>query len=417
MKLFSIVIFLLFATRAFAQPTFTLPATICEQNSVNVSSVNGTLVVTGYTWTADPVGPFISAPNNSVTTITFPNAGAYTITLEVTDGISLFSYTNAITVNPLPTVIAMSNQGTLICPPPTQIGGLSMYGNGAITYTWLPGGQAGQTVNIFPQPSFATTYTLVGTDANGCVGLGTIFIDVYSLPTVNASGPSPVCPGDNVCLNANGSLIIYAWQGPCGYTSSNPNDCFVIASGCGGTYNVGGSDINGCVNVAAVNIVIAEPTLVVSPNSATLCLGQTATLTASGGTGYTWTPGGQTGNSIVITPTANIDYTISITNGTCTAQKNYTQTVSPCTELNENEFLTGEMEIFPNPTAGKINFGLVNENATAEILVHDISGRVILSKRIILKEGVDVSGLNPGIYFLKILSEGILPSVIKIVKE
>jgi hypothetical protein len=419
MKNFLKIIFICFCTVAAAQPTFTLPAMICEQNSLNVSSVNGTLVVTGYTWTADPIGPFISAPNSSATSITFPNAGAYTITLEVTDGISLFSYTNAITVNPLPNIIPSIQQGTPICPPPTQIGGLNMSASGATTYTWLPGGQAVQNVNIFPQPSSAATYTVVGTDANGCIGLATIFVPVHALPTVNASGPSTVCPGDNVCLNANGSLIIYAWQGPCGYTSSNPNDCFVIASGCGGTYNVGGTDINGCVNVAAVNIVVVNTVVTITSNPTLVCLGQSATLTAIGGMNHTWTPCCYFGPTVVITPTANINFSVqSVTGFACPAYGEFTLNISPCTSLGEKGTISDVVTHFPNPTSGKINFGSVNENEAAEILLQDISGRLILSKRIILREGLDISGLNSGIYFCEIYIGGSrVPQRIKFIRQ
>src|ERR1043166_4997376 len=105
MKYFKTVLLLFLTACAAAQPTFTLPAAICEQGSVNVISVNGTVVVTGYTWSAAPAGPVIASPNNSATSITFPSSGSFTVTLETTDGISLFTYTNAITVNPLPTII------------------------------------------------------------------------------------------------------------------------------------------------------------------------------------------------------------------------------------------------------------------------------------------------------------------------
>lgn len=291
-----------------------------------------------------------------------------------------------------------------------------MSGSGAVTYTWLPGGQVGQTVNIFPQPSSNTTYTLVGTDANGCVNFDAIYIPVHPLPSISAGGTSPVCTGDNVCLNANGSVIMYSWAGPCGYTSANQNDCFIIASGCGGTYNVAGTDINGCLNVASVIIVVAEPTLVVTPNPSPTCIGLTTTLSASGGLSYTWNPGGQTGTSIVVTPTANLIYTVSIDNGTCTAAKNYSEAVGPCTSTGKNETWALSLSIFPNPSSGMIYFKTDDAEKSAKIILQDVAGIAVRSETILFKNGMDVKELAGGIYFCSIDIGGQVQRI-KFVKE
>ena len=63
--------------------------------------------------------------------------------------------------------------------------------------------------------------------------------------------------------------------------------------------------------------VTTTPTLAV--NSTSVCIGNTATLTASGATTYTWNTGALT-NSIVITPSITTSYTVIGANGSCASQ-------------------------------------------------------------------------------------------------
>ena len=57
-------------------------------------------------------------------------------------------------------------------------------------------------------------------------------------------------------------------------------------------------------------------------NSSTICVGQTATLTAAGATSYTWAPSPglstTTGATITVKPTTNTNYTLYASNGICT---------------------------------------------------------------------------------------------------
>lgn len=67
-----------------------------------------------------------------------------------------------------------------------------------------------------------------------------------------------------------------------------------------------------------------------SSNNA-LCVGQAATLTASGASSYSWNPGGNVGNSIIISPTITTNYSVTGTNTLlgCTSSTNYIQQVNP----------------------------------------------------------------------------------------
>ncbi len=64
-------------------------------------------------------------------------------------------------------------------------------------------------------------------------------------------------------------------------------------------------DFFGTANVSCTAV------LVITVNDATICPGDSVTLTASGATDYTWSPGGQTGPSITVAPSSTTVYTVT----------------------------------------------------------------------------------------------------------
>ncbi len=58
-----------------------------------------------------------------------------------------------------------------------------------------------------------------------------------------------------------------------------------------------------------------------------VCDGISDTLTASGATSYTWMPSGDTGASIIVTPTVTTTYTVTANTGTCLATNTINVTV------------------------------------------------------------------------------------------
>ncbi|HEX7412654.1 MAG TPA: PKD domain-containing protein, partial [Bacteroidia bacterium] len=77
----------------------------------------------------------------------------------------------------------------------------------------------------------------------------------------------------------------------------------------------------------------SQCSLTVTVNSATICAGTSATLTASGTSSYTWTPTASlntnTGASVIASPTITTIYTVTGTTGTCTASNTTTVVVNP----------------------------------------------------------------------------------------
>lgn len=123
---------------------------------------SATLNVTGantYTW---------STGSNSTAIVITPSVNTtYTVTgTSVAGCVSPTFAISTVTVNALPTLSATSNS-SLICVG--QSGTLTAAG--ATTYTWST---TSNSTSIVVTPSVSTTYTVDGTDANGCSNVTTI---------------------------------------------------------------------------------------------------------------------------------------------------------------------------------------------------------------------------------------------------
>jgi len=101
------------------------------------------------------------------------------------------------------------------------------------------------------EPTVTTTYTLTGTDVNGCSNTDMITITVNPLPVVDAGADFAVCDGESVTLSGMGIGVggTYTWDGG-------------VADGIGftpeitTTYMVTGTDANGCVDTDDILITI-----------------------------------------------------------------------------------------------------------------------------------------------------------------
>lgn len=157
------------------------------------------------------------------------------------------------------------------------------------------------------------------------------------------------------------------------------------------------------------------PSLSVS-GSNSVCLGNTATLTASGASTFTWSTGSNS-TSIVVTPTANTTYTLSGSTGTCSAPPAmFTVSVSVCTSLSENAISASDMSVSPNPTSGEVTIN-VNTNGFKNIQIMDVAGRVVYEAETYENSfKTDLSNYAPGIY-IGVIKTGNSIGRVKIIKE
>lgn len=159
------------ASTAWTTGNLNCGTTICNFEMTNLKTVtvspsptitvNSGSICSGKSFTITPSGAntYTIQGGSAVKT---PTANAsYTVVGTSLEGCQSSTFaTSSVTVNALPTIVATTTH-TLLCAGSTA----SLTANGASTYTWNPGG-TGTTIAV--TPSVTTTYTVTGTNANGC---------------------------------------------------------------------------------------------------------------------------------------------------------------------------------------------------------------------------------------------------------
>lgn len=199
-----------------------------------------------------------------------------------------------VTVNPLPTVNAGNDQ-TLCASTPVVL-----TGSGAVSYTWNNGVTNGQP---FTQAPGSVTYTVTGTNANGCSNTDQVTITTIDSPALSVANTQHV-----TCFGlANGSATVTVTGGiaPYTYNWSPSGGTGATASGLqAGTYTVTVTDNVGCSDNTL--ITITQPgQLTVTPSVVDYSCGITdgeIALSVTGGTGpysYNWSPNVSTSNTAI----------------------------------------------------------------------------------------------------------------------
>jgi len=274
-------------------PTTVNSPTICAGQTATLTGAGATT----YTWSTGAVTNPISVSPATTTT--------YTVTGNTAGCTG--SAIATVTVNPLP--ITTVNSPT-ICNGVTA----TLIGAGATSYSWSTGAV---TNPISVTPATTTSYTVTGTSL-GCTSSVVSTVTVNPLPVTTVNSPT-ICPTQTATLTAAGATT-YLWS-----TGSTANPLNVTPAGTT-TYTVTGTSL-GCTS-SAIAIVTVGGSITATVNSSTICAGQTATLTATGGTTYLWNTG-STANPLNISPATTTSYTVTATAGGCTGSAVATVTVNP----------------------------------------------------------------------------------------
>lgn len=245
-------------------------------------------------------------------------------------------------------------------------------------------------------------------------------------PVVNFSWtPANPCPGATVAITGSiTSGTVTAWgysvtgATATTYTVQNP----VVTFTAGGTQTITLVALNGLSPSQPVikTITVTPNPIQVASTTTMLCVGNSATLTASGGTAYVWSaPLTSTVATAVISPTTTTNYTVSATASVCpgyTWTSVFTQSVSPCTGVAQMHNESILVSVYPNPAKSELVVEL-NNGTSKSIEVIDVTGKVVLSE-VSSKDNtvINVGGLNTGIYFVRVQSNNSV-KVLKIVKE
>ena len=218
-------------------------------------------------------------------------------------------------------------------------------GSGGISYSWSPavGLNVATGYNVTASLIFAGsyTYTLTATSGN-CTGTDTVTITANPFPVIVLTGNSSICSGNNTSLFAVGA-VLYAWA-PSTNLSSTSGVSIDANPPTSINYTITGTDVNGCVNAATLNIIVTPtPTALISSNIP-VCSGSSTPLTAGGAVSFTWLPGDglniTSGPGVTADPTSTITYTVTAANGSCIDVEMVTVTVNALPTVDGGEDVT-----------------------------------------------------------------------------
>ena len=312
------------------------PAAICS-NSVFSYTPASLTVGTTFSWTRAAVAGISNAAALGTGNVneTLINSTTSPVSVNYVYTLTANGCTNTqnvvVVVNSLPVVTATTSNAT-ICEGSNAI----LTASGASTYSWNPGtGLSSITgASVTANPTNTTTYTVTGTDANGCVNVATVTVNVLPRPNVTVtSSNGTICNGGSSTLTGNGA-VSYSWS-PASGLSATTGSSVTANPTVTTTYTVTGTAANGCTNTASVTITVNAPfTVTATASPAVICEGNSSTLTASGALSYVWSPdtdlSSPTGSSVTATPSTTTTYTVVGTDANgCTNSTTVTVTVNP----------------------------------------------------------------------------------------
>ncbi|HEY1038099.1 MAG TPA: gliding motility-associated C-terminal domain-containing protein [Bacteroidia bacterium] len=290
---------------ALPDPQLTAASTaFCSGDSLNL--VGTATVGITYQWYLNG-NPVPGATNDSYYA---SQAGSYE--LMVDDGTcDSISAPVVITENSLPPVSAA---GISVCLNSTS----NITANGAQTYSWTAGTtpSTGATVSVPTSVAGTSSYTVTGTDGNGCKDTAIVTVVVNSNPVIMINSIQNdtiiACENTATTLTASGANS-FVWS-----TTQTINP-ISFSSAANVEVSVVGTDLNGCVDSTKIQFVVnPAPITPVITGAPTICNGYPTVLhvdTVSGQT-YSWSgPSGvmSTLDSVVISSVGS--YSLTTTNG------------------------------------------------------------------------------------------------------
>ncbi|HXB41936.1 MAG TPA: T9SS type A sorting domain-containing protein, partial [Bacteroidia bacterium] len=298
----------------------------------------------------------------------------------------------------------------------------TLSGSGADTYTWTGGISNGVAFS----PTVTASYSLWGTrTSDNCQGTANKTITVNPLPGVTASATSDTIVAGNPDTLRGGGANTYTW-------TNGVSNGVAFTPTATATYTVTGTDANGCVNIAAKQIVVV-------PNPMPIELIQFDAVRQQEKAKLTWTTATETNNNYftVMRSTDAINWESigkvkGAGNSTQTLHYNFTDDKAAAT-INENGILyyrikqtdfNGASEIFParslnwqdannasslqaypNPVNDELNIIFRSDETVSAIEIRNSLGQIVYASDN-LSPDINTKDFAEGMYLLVVKTTG-----------
>ncbi|WP_179338825.1 T9SS type A sorting domain-containing protein [Winogradskyella ludwigii] len=274
------------------------------------------------------------------------------------------------------------------------------------SYLWSTGET---TQSIVVNPLSTTSYSVTVSEG---IQEASDEVMVYVDPSPNvviANGESvEILSGDFITLSASGANT-YEWNNG----ASQPN--IAVSPSVTTTYVVKGY-IGQCLDEQQIIVNVIPKVVADAGEDVLICVDDLVTLTATGGDEYVWNTG-ETTSSISVSPIETTDYTVTVFNAldfdeaTVRVEVDLNCTTDTIDNPNE-ETLEVALDIYPNPANGFVNIKLSGSLIVSDVHIFDVTGKRVKQIRITNDDSnltttaqVDISALQSGIYFVKLIDE------------
>lgn len=293
-----------------------LAAAVTPNNAGCICNGSASVVVSGgtapyfYSWSS---GGSSSAVSNLC-------GGNYSVTVTDNNGcVTIKSFI----INQLPPVVVSVSPNATICSGNTTTIGANVSGAANITYFWMPGNLTTDTISVAPTSN--TTYTVIASDSvSNCSDTNSVSVSVTQTPLASIIGNTTICSGQTTALSsATTSGVNYVWNTGATTSSITVNPTITTAY----SLTVVASGNNSCSDSDSITVTVSSsPVVSVTSVYDTICYGlSSTTLTAGGGTSYTWFPGSLANDTVIVSPDVTTTYTVLVTNSAgCSSVAAYT---------------------------------------------------------------------------------------------
>jgi len=274
-----------------------VPVQFYDKSTTNFGTVNSWKWYFGY----PNVNPDTSRLQNPK--YSYPQLNTFNVQLIVGNSKGCIdTIENQVTVLDKPT-IKVSND-TVIC----NIDTLQLHASGNGTFSWTPNYNISNSNSADPlvSPDVPTMYYVVLSSAPGCTNMDSVFVDVKQYVSLFAGNDTTVCLTDSVQFNPVTDATSFLWTPANSFNSSTIKRPLAKPNGTT-TYTLV-ANIGKCQASDQITVFTA-PYPVPSINKDTsLCFGDGAQLSASGGTRYLWFPAAGLNNNRIANPIATPSY-------------------------------------------------------------------------------------------------------------
>ena len=323
----------------------------------------------------DPISYIWSPGGQTSQDITVSPTSTTTYAVTATDDQGCMAeHEVTVIVNPMPVLDLNASSNTICEGTSTTITASSSTGTPPFTYLWDQGLSAGSSQTV--SPNTTTTYNVTVVDISSCEDISAITINVIPSPIVSASAdPTIICNGSMSTLGAtaNGGSPGYSFVWDQGLGSGASHTVSPTATT---IYTVTVTDDNDCTDEASVQVQVEDSPSPVITGDASICEGESTTLSAGNFTTYLWSTNAIT-QSITVQNSGT--YGLTVTNATgCSGSAEFTVTVNDNPDVTANAspsmICAGESSTLTSfANGGSSPYSYFWDNGLGDGEIHDVN--------------------------------------------